>query len=32
LSDEVRSGAYPEEKHTLNIKDEEYAAFLKGLE
>jgi 3-methyl-2-oxobutanoate hydroxymethyltransferase len=32
LQDEVRSGVYPEEKHTLKIKDEEFDAFLKGLD
>ncbi len=31
LCNEVRSGAYPEEKHTVNIKDEEFNAFLKTL-
>jgi len=32
LRDEVHSGAYPEEKHTLKIKSEEHAAFLKSLD
>jgi len=32
LRDEVQSGAYPEEKHTLKIKSEEHAAFLKSLD
>lgn len=31
LQREVSSGIYPEERHTLKIKDEEYAAFLKSL-
>lgn len=32
LHDEVRSGVYPEEKHTLKIRDDEFAAFVKGLD
>ena len=32
LSNDVHSGAYPEEKHIVNMKDEEFDAFLKGLE
>ena len=32
LQNEVQSGAYPEEKHTLKIKSEEHVAFLKSLE
>ena len=32
LQNEVKSRVYPEEKHTLKIKDQEFAAFLKGLE
>jgi 3-methyl-2-oxobutanoate hydroxymethyltransferase len=32
LHDEVRSGAYPEEKHMLKIKDDEFAAFKKSLD
>jgi 3-methyl-2-oxobutanoate hydroxymethyltransferase len=32
LSDEVRSGAYPAEKHALKIKDDELASFLKQLD
>jgi 3-methyl-2-oxobutanoate hydroxymethyltransferase len=32
LSADVRGGAYPEEKHTVKIKDEEFGAFLKGLD
>ena len=31
LCGDVRSGAYPEEKHTLKMKDDEFEAFLKGL-
>lgn len=31
LQRDVTNGAYPEEKHTLKIKDEEFAAFLKDL-
>ena len=32
LCEDVRSGAYPEEKHSLKIKEEEFGAFLDGLE
>lgn len=32
LHDEVTSGVYPEARHTLNIQDEEWTAFLKGLD
>ncbi len=32
LHDEVKGGVYPEEKHTLKINDQEFAAFLKGLD
>jgi len=32
LHAEVHSGVYPEEKHTLKIKDDEFAAFQKSLE
>jgi 3-methyl-2-oxobutanoate hydroxymethyltransferase len=32
LSSEVRSGAYPEEKHILKMKDDEFDAFLKSLD
>jgi 3-methyl-2-oxobutanoate hydroxymethyltransferase len=31
LQQEVASGAYPAQKHMLEIKDEEFAAFLEGL-
>ena len=31
LSSDVRSGAYPEEKHMLKMKEEEWEGFLKGL-
>jgi 3-methyl-2-oxobutanoate hydroxymethyltransferase len=31
LSADVRSGAYPEEKHMVNINDDEFDAFLKSL-
>jgi 3-methyl-2-oxobutanoate hydroxymethyltransferase len=31
LQQEVAKGVYPEEKHTLKIKDDEFAAFLKDL-
>ncbi|HEU5396162.1 MAG TPA: 3-methyl-2-oxobutanoate hydroxymethyltransferase, partial [Verrucomicrobiae bacterium] len=31
LHQEVQAGAYPEEKHTLKIKDDEFDAFVKGL-
>lgn len=32
LQKEVGNGIYPEEKHMLKIKDDEYAAFLKSLD
>jgi 3-methyl-2-oxobutanoate hydroxymethyltransferase len=32
LCGEVRSGAYPEEKHTVKMTDHEFEAFVKGLE
>ena len=32
LHAEVHSGVYPEEKHTLKIKDDEFSAFQKSLE
>ena len=32
LSAEVHSGAYPEEKHMVKMKDEEFEAFLKHLD
>ncbi|HEX3358810.1 MAG TPA: 3-methyl-2-oxobutanoate hydroxymethyltransferase [Tepidisphaeraceae bacterium] len=32
LSNDVRNGAYPEEKHTVKMKDEELEAFLKSLD
>jgi 3-methyl-2-oxobutanoate hydroxymethyltransferase len=32
LQNEVKSRVYPEEKHTLKIKDQEFATFLKGLD
>lgn len=32
LQDEVRNGVYPEEKHTLKIKDAEWTAFLRELD
>jgi 3-methyl-2-oxobutanoate hydroxymethyltransferase len=32
LSADVRSGAYPEEKHTIKMKDDEFDAFLKSLD
>jgi len=32
LRDEVGTRVYPEEKHTLKIKDNEFASFLKGLD
>jgi 3-methyl-2-oxobutanoate hydroxymethyltransferase len=32
LQQDVTAGAYPEEKHMLKIKDDEYAAFLKSLD
>lgn len=32
LQKEVGNGNYPEEKHMLKIKDDEYAAFLKSLD
>jgi len=31
LSAEVKSGAYPEEKHILSMKDDEFDAFLKSI-
>jgi 3-methyl-2-oxobutanoate hydroxymethyltransferase len=31
LQEEVRNRVYPEEKHMLKIKDQEFATFLKGL-
>lgn len=32
LATDVRSGAYPEEKHIVKMKEEEFQTFLKGLE
>lgn len=32
LDDEVKTGAYPEAKHTLKIKDEEFDAFLSEID
>jgi 3-methyl-2-oxobutanoate hydroxymethyltransferase len=32
LRDEVQSGAYPAENHTLKVKGDEYAAFLKSFD
>lgn len=32
LRNDVRSGAYPEEKHIVNMKDDEFDAFLKRLD
>jgi len=32
LSDDVHSGAYPEDKHTLEIDENEFASFLNDLE
>jgi 3-methyl-2-oxobutanoate hydroxymethyltransferase len=32
LTNEVRTGAYPEEKHSLKIKEEEFNSFLKSLD
>ncbi len=31
LSTDVHSGAFPEEKHLLKMKDDEFDAFLKSL-
>jgi 3-methyl-2-oxobutanoate hydroxymethyltransferase len=32
LSNEVHSGAYPEEKHMINMKDEEFDEFVRRLD
>jgi 3-methyl-2-oxobutanoate hydroxymethyltransferase len=32
LATDVRSGAYPEEKHIVKMKDDEFDAFLKSLD
>jgi 3-methyl-2-oxobutanoate hydroxymethyltransferase len=32
LSAEVRSGAYPEQKHMVNMNDDQFAAFMKSLD